>query len=253
MNTALSHFQDSFAQALLAPPEDASQQARALVNQPGFSVYRNTVMKACIDALQANFPTVLRLVGENWFRAVAALHVRASPPRDARLLLYGADFPGFLRGFAAAAVLPYLSDVARLDRCWTEAHVALDAMVLAPGAIARLAPEQLAALILTPHPAARWAWFADQPVYTIWQRNRTGANESDALAWVGEGALLTRPGGEVQWVALRAAGCAFMDACAAGQPLALAAEQALAREPGIDLSLLMARLLDAGAFCHSHV
>jgi hypothetical protein len=253
MSTALAHFQDSFAQALLAPPDDALHDANALVNQPGFNVYRNTVMKACIDALQANFPTVLRLVGEDWFRAVAARHVRTSPPRDARLLLYGADFPGFLRGFAPAAVLPYLGGVARLDRCWTEAHAAADAVVLAPAAIAKLAPEQLATLVLTPHPATRWAWFADQPVYTIWQRNRAGVNEGDALAWVGEGALLTRPGGAVQWAALGAAACAFMDACAAGQPLALAAEQALAREPGVDLSLLMATLLDAGAFCHTPI
>jgi hypothetical protein len=253
MSTALSQFQDSFAQALLAPPEDASHDARALVNQPGFSVYRNTVMKAGIDALQANFPTVLRLVGEDWFRAAAARHVRTSPPRDARLLLYGADFPGFLRGFAPAAVLPYLGGVAQLDRCWTEAHAAADAVVLAPEAITKLAPEQLATRVLTPHPAARWAWFAEQPVYTIWQRNRAGVNEGAALAWVGEGALLTRSGGEVRWAAVGAAGCAFMDACAAGQPLVLAAEQALAREPGVDLSLMMATLLDAGAFCHTPI
>jgi hypothetical protein len=248
MNTTLSIFQDSFAEALLAPPQDLAQSVSALVNQPGFSVYRNTVMKACIDALQANYPAVLRLVGEEWFRAVAARHVQNWPPRDARLLLYGADFPAFLRQFGRAAELPYLASVARLDRFWTEAHAAADAPVLAPTSIASLAPEQLATLSLTPHPAARWAWFADEPVFSLWQRSREGVDADTPLPWVGEGALLTRPNGDVQWTALDAAGCAFLDACAAGQSLVLATEQAMAREPDVDLARLMAALLNAGTF-----
>ena len=255
MNSELADFQDAFVQALLAPHDDVPDQLRALVDQPGFAVYRNTVLKGCIDALQANFPAVLRLVGEEWFRAAAALHVRARPPGDTRLLLYGMDFPDFLRDFAPAADLPYLSGVARLDRCWTEAHVAADAVALAPAAMAGLPPAQLGELVLAPHPAARWAWFDDQPIYTLWRRNRGSGAEGvdssesgDELVWTGEGALLTRPAGVVTWAALDAAGCALLDACAAGRPLAHAATAALARQAGTDLALLMAKLLQAGAF-----
>lgn len=257
MNSPLSSFQDDFVQALLAPPEGAPARLRALVDQPGFAVYRNTVHKACVDALQANYPTVLRLVGEDWFRAAAAVHVRAQPPGDARLLLYGMGFPGFLRDFAPAAELPYLSGVAMLDRCWTEAHVAADAPALAPTALAGLPLEQLGKLVLQPHPAARWAWFEGLPIYTLWQRNRISlvdaADDGDALVWTGEGALLTRPAGAVTWTALDAAGCAFLDACAAGRPLALAASEALARQASTDLAQLMAGLLQAGAFCRAQV
>ena len=256
MNTELSRFQDGFVQALLAPHDEAPDHLRALVEQPGFAVYRNTVLKGCIDALQANYPAVLRLVGEEWFRAVAALHVRARPPGDARLLLYGMDFPDFLRDFPPAADLPYLPGVALLDRFWTEAHVAADALALAPSALAGLPLEQLGDLVLTPHPAARWAWFEDQPIYTIWRRNRGSEAEGvessesgDELVWTGEGALLTRPAGVVTWTELDAAGCALLDACAAGRPLAQAASEALARQASINLAQLMARLLDAGAFC----
>lgn len=256
MNSELSRFQDGFVQALLAPHDEAPAHLRALVDQPGFAVYRNTVLKGSIDALQANYPAVLRLVGEEWFRAVAALHARARPPGDTRLLLYGVDFPDFLRDFAPAADLPYLSGVARLDRFWTEAHVAADAVALAPAALAGLPLEQLGKLVLAPHPAARWAWFEDQPIYTLWQRNRGSGAEGvdsgesgEALVWNGEGALLTRPAGAVTWTALDAAGCAFLDACATGSPLAHAAGEALACEAGTDLAQLMARLLDAGAFC----
>lgn len=252
MNHELAQFQDGFVQALWARPDELPGELRALVEQPGFAVYRNTVFKGCIDALQANYPAVLRLVGEPWFRAVAALHVRAQPPSDARLLRYGADFPEFLRDFAPAAELPYLSDVARLDRCWTEAHGAADAVALAPTDLADLPLEQLGQLVLAPHPAARWAWFEEQPIYTLWRRNRDSAAEGvdsgEELVWRGEGALLTRPAASVTWTALDAAGCAFLDACAAARPLAHAARAALAQQADTDLALLMATLLQAGAF-----
>ena len=257
MSTELSRFQDGFVQALLAPHDAAPEHLRALVDQPGFAVYRNTVLKGCVDALQANYPAVLRLVGEEWFRAAAALYVRAQPPGDARLLLYGTGFADFLRDFPPAADLPYLRGVAMLDRFWTEAHVAADAVALAPAALAGLPLEQLGKLVLTPHPAARWAWFEEQPIYTLWQRNRgteaEGVDSGDDLVWTGEGALLTRQAGAVTWTELDAAGCAFLDACAAKRPLAHAASEALARQASTDLAQLMARLLDAGAFCSAPV
>lgn len=253
MNTALSAFQDDFFQALLTPHDEAPEHLRGLLAQPGFAVYRNTVRKGCIDALQANYPTVCRLVGGEWFRAAAALYLRTQPPGDARMLLYGADFSNFLHNFAPAAELPYLAGVAALDRCWTEAHVAADGVALEPSSLAGLSLAQLGELALQPLPATRWAWFETQPIYSIWHRNRAsdGAGEDAAIefAWTGEGALLTRPASAVRWVALDAAGCAFLDACAAGCPLAQAADAALARQADTDLAALMARLLEAGALC----
>ena len=250
MNGTLARFQDDFVQSLLAPQSDMPSTLRTLTLQPGFAVYRNTVMKGCIDALQANFPAVLKLVGEEWFRAAAALHVRAQPPDDARLLHYGVHFPAFLRSFAHAADMPYLGNVAQLDRFWTEAHAARDADVLTSSVLADLLPAQLGELVLTPHPAARWAWYDDHPICTLWQRNRDAPcmGDGDDVTWCGEGALITRPAGQVQWTEFGAAGCAFLDACCAGQPLAQAAEDALACDARVDLAQLMASLLDAGAF-----
>lgn len=251
MNTTLATFQDDFFQALLTPPDEVPGHLRDLLVQPGFAIYRNTVLKGCIDALQGNYPTVSRLVGDDWFQAAAALHARSQPPGDSRMVLYGADFPNFLRHFEPAADLPYLGGVAALDRCWTEAHVAADAPALEPSALAGLTLAQLGALVLQPHPAARWAWFEAQPVYTIWRRNRAsgGADEDAAqdFAWTGEGALLTRPTAAVRWTGLDAAGCAFLDACAAGRTLAHAADAALAQQADADLAQLMATLLEAGA------
>lgn len=249
---ALGRFQDGFAQALLAPDPAAATglpaEIAALARQPGFAVYRNTVMKACIDALQANYPTVARLVGDEWFRAAAAIFAREHLPAQAALMYYGEAFAEFLARFEPAAELPYLPGVARLDRCWTESHAAQDESALAPTALAGLALKALAATVLHPHAAARWAWFADQPIYTIWQRNRETPEDEREIDWRGEGALLARPRGVVQWTQLDAAGCAFLDACAAGRSLAAAAVAALKAQEDADLARLMKTLLEAGAF-----
>src|SRR5262245_45804363 len=123
----LREFQTAFARALMGGVDPGESGLLAtLIAQPGFAVYRNTVLKGCIDTLQANFPTVARLVGDDWFRAAAAEFARCTLPDQPTLLLYGQEFTDFLRDFPPAAELPYLCGVAHLDRLWSECHVAAD-------------------------------------------------------------------------------------------------------------------------------
>jgi hypothetical protein len=246
--SSLARFQDDFAQALLATDAAPSPVLAAVTAQPAFAIYRNTVMKGCIDALQANYPAVTRLVGEEWLRAAAAVYVRDELPAQPMLLEYGANFAGFLAQFEAAAELPYLPGVAQLDRFWTEAHAATSEDALSPVALTTLAAGNFFRARLQPHAATRWAWFSDAPIYSIWSRNRSDAEFDGDIEWQPEGALLTRPGDSVQWCALDRAGCVFLDTCAAGGTLADAAQAALAVQPDANLGSLMARLLEAGAF-----
>jgi hypothetical protein len=243
----LAAFQDAFAEALFAPPGEAPAPVAALARQPAFAVYRNTVMKGCIDALQANFPAVTRLVGEEWMRAAARLYVELQPPREPSLLAYGRSFPTFLAAFSPAEELPYLADVARLDRSWIEAHVAADAPALTRADFHSLDPDSLGAARMTPHPAARWKWFADAPIYTIWSRNREDRVDERDIEWIAEGALLTRPHGAVTWTRLDESGVRFLDACAQGATVTQAMEAALEADAEVDLVTLISNLLDAGA------
>lgn len=249
----LDEFQDAFAAALLADSALGARITPAIASiaaQPGFAVYRNTVLKGCIDALEANFPAIARLVGSEWFRAAAAIYARAHLPCQPTLLYYGNDFPNFLAEFAPAREFPYLPDIARLDRYWIEAHVAPDEAPLAPASIAHLSEPALQRCTLRPHAAARWRASETLPIATIWQRNRAPQIDDvgPEIDWRGEGLLLVRPRDVVESVALDAAGCAFLDACAAGRTVLDAANAALARDAGADLSRLLADLLCAGAF-----
>jgi hypothetical protein len=250
---ALEQWQDAVFATLLAVapvPLVAAvlpDEAAALAAQPGFAVYRNTVLSGCVDALQANYPVLTRLVGVDWLRAAAAVYARAQPPQVPMLADYGAGFAAFLETFEPAQPIPYLADVARVERAWTQAHLAADAAPLPAATMAALPPEALATLVLRPHPSAHWCFSDQHPVRTIWQRNR-GDGNAEPPAWQGEGVLLVRPEAVVQAIALDAAGCAFLSACAAGQPLAAAADAALHQQPDADLAALMAALLAAGAF-----
>jgi hypothetical protein len=247
----LAAYQDAFAAALLADEAEASPfpMVERLRRQPGFAVYRNTVMKGCIDALQANYPTVERLVGEEWLRAAAGVFARGQFPSQPSLLLYGEEFPAFLAAFEPARKIPYLAAVARVDRLWTEAHAAADAPLLDAATLAALAPADMSSCGLQLHPAARWTWSDDWPIHTLWSRNRPrDADPGAPMEWAGEGVLVTRPLGPVQVEAFARGGVSLLDACRAGASIEDAVQCALEAQPGVDLAALVQQLLLAGAF-----
>lgn len=246
---ALSRFQSAFAAALFGDLTSVDPVIAELAAHPAFAIYRNGVMKAAVDALQANYPAVGRLVGSEWLRAVACEYVRNSPPRSPMLVAYGASFADFLSAFEPAANLPYLADVARLDRMWTEAHIAASATPLEAAALAALSEDCLAHTVLDPHPAARWAWFHAMPIYTLWTRNRSTEEFDANIDWTAEGALITRPASTVIWRPLDRAGCAFLDTCRAGRSVVQAVEAVLATDPATDLGRLLQTLTTTGALC----
>jgi hypothetical protein len=251
---SLREFQDAFARALTDVDMVADATLVGLTRQMGFAVYRNTVMKGCVDALQANFPAVVRLVGESWFRAAAAQFAAAHLPRSPALVDYDPRFPAFLDALVSSAgpsaALPYLADVARLDRHWTEAHISVDARPIAAETVAEYGIDRLADVTLCPHPSARWGWFATMPIYSIWRCNReaSAAERLSDIAWNGEGCLIVRPAQSVVWVEVNEAECRFLDACGRGEPLGEAGSAALAVDAGVDLAGLLERLLRIGAF-----
>ena len=78
-----------WAQALLDPEADCPPGLTTWnSSDPAtrFAVYRNNVVCSLVDGLAAAFPVVQALVGEDFFRAMAAVFVRRAPPRSPVLL-----------------------------------------------------------------------------------------------------------------------------------------------------------------------
>lgn len=216
-------------------------------------VYRNTVARARIDALEALYPTVLRLVGPEWFRAAAGEFAAGSPPTSPVLDDYGADFADWLEAFPPARGLPYLGAVARLDRAWNRAHTAADAPVLSSGRVAALRPACLLASTVQLHPSASLFWF-DWTVPSIWIANRAMAPDPEPVVWEarGEGLLIVRASNVVTWRRLGRPEWAFLATCRNGRTLGQAARDAFAADPALTLPEMFAGLLATACFSTLH-
>jgi hypothetical protein len=216
--------------------------------QPAWRVYANTGLLACVDALLANYPSVLRLLGEPACRQLAADYARAMPTRDARLFLYGADLPAWLRARDGADSTVALA--ATLDRYWTETHSEADAAPLTMNWIARQSPHALASLHLRPAPSTRWLAQEGVPLWDWWQGLRQADGAPAPHGTPDQAVLLTRPDDAVWAQALPLAGTILLQACADGLSLPQALQATGDGAPETDLQQLLTTLFDAGALQH---
>ena len=244
----LGQFQDAFVAALAerTPAPIAAWLPEGEADPVGLAVYRNTIAKGCVDALAANFPTVASLVGDEWFRAAAALFAAEHPPASAALLAYGEAFPDWLARFPPADELPYLSAMARLDRMWTTALFAPEAQPLDAEAFA-IAPEALAGARVTLHPSLAFEAF-DSGLPGLWLAAREPEPGEMELIDDPQGVLIVRPEDTVHSRLLDAAGFAFLTAARDGATLGEAITAAGEADPAADLAPLFAALIADGVF-----
>ena len=215
--------QAEFAGALLSLARPAptclkgAAQGRA---ERRFAVYRNTVAAGLIEALQARFPVVERLVGEDFFRAMARAYVALEPPSSPLLFRYGDGFPDFIARFTPAAPLPYLADVARLEYARGFAYHAADRDPLPPASFAALDKGRLADFTVTLHPSAVIVASAF-PILSIWLANQ--AETVTPLRHRGaESALVSRPYLDVETRRLQPGTDAFLLALKSGSTIGAA-------------------------------
>jgi hypothetical protein len=246
----LAELQRDFAAALLDPQLPTPPGLVGPDGEPSarrFAVYRNNVVAGLIDTLKAAFPAVCRIVGAEFFRAMARVYVIAEPPRSPILLDYGAGFPRFIGEFEPAATLPYLADVANIERAWTEAYHAPEALPLDPAAFVAIEPDQLPDIRLLLHPSVHVVR-SQPPALTIWRMNvGDGVPAPVDLAAGGEDVLIVRPMADVEVRTMREGGAEFVRALADGLSVLAAMKAALSADHRFDLSANLSGLIRAGA------
>jgi hypothetical protein len=205
-----------------------------------FAVYRNNMTVSLSDALEQAFPVVRKLLGDEFFRALAREFLRLHPPENPVLMLYGTALPSFLERFPPVREWGYLPDVARLELAIRRAYHAADAVALSPEAL-MLPPERLARVRPRMAPAVT-AIASAWPIHAIWQAN---AGDGPAPTMQPEEVLVGRPALDPHLWLLPTGGAAFIDALTRGFPL----EQAVAEAgAGFDVAATLTALLQAGAF-----
>lgn len=245
---SLADRQHSFGAALLDNRLPAPQGLVGPDGQPSarrFAVYRNNVMVGLIDALSDAFPVVQRLVGDAFFRAMAGVYARLEQPTSPILLNYGAGFPDFLTVFPPLKALPYVADVARIERAWVEAYHAAEAPSADVSPLLQMSPAEMGMQHFRFHPSTRLLRSA-HPAFSIWQANRPGQN-AETPEMVAQDCLILRPDADVCATCLSPGVAAFLLALMAGETLSRAATAGFLATPHFEFAKALSALLLSGA------
>jgi hypothetical protein len=216
-----------------------------------YGVYRNNVTSGLIAALAVRFPVTEKIVGSEFFRAMARAFVQSQPPQTPVLLHYGHNFDRFVANFEGLEALPYLADVVRLENARVKAYHAADLPPLDATALARFDGERLSLLRFRFHPAFSVVR-SRHPILTIWEMNDDDGTPGPIEPWAGEDALVVRPALSVLMHRLPPGGATFLSSLAGGATLGDAAELAMRQADNFDLTGNLAGLLGSGAVVAAH-
>ena len=237
---AQSEFKAALLDAARPAPEGLTDGA-GVPTTKRFDVYRNNVAVSLTEALMAAFPVIRKLVGDDFFKAMAGVYLRTHLPKSPILATYGDEMPRFLKRFGPAQSLAYLPDVARLEIALRESYHAADADPIGTEALGALAPDRLMATRVALAPSLRLL-SASYPAHSIYRAN----TEPNAPAPVmrPETILVTRPGFDPVQTRISRAAFDFFTALHAGDTLGVAMTKA---GPQLDLGKALGLLLQQRA------
>lgn len=239
----------SFYHALLNPELEVPEQIvvkRQVSVQNRFNVYRNNVVSSLIDALCTRFPMTLKLVGEEFFRAMAAVYVRQKQPSSPIMMFYGDDLSAFIAQFEPLNDYPYLADVAAFEALAAHAFHAQDGDVLSSEDIQHCGQE-LVLRKLRLHPSVRLLQ-SNVPFFSVWraQKDETFEMGED---WYGEFALVCRPQLDVFYMQLSEAEFDLICAIDQHKTLGEAVEACLEKHADLHFSDVVQNVLLKPIFC----
>jgi hypothetical protein len=246
--------QTAFAEALIDRSKPLPTGLRSWTGaepHKRYGVYRNNVATGLARALAARFPVTEKIVGEEFFIAMAREFVLATPPASPVLLHYGVDFADFVATFPPAAGLAYLADIVRLENAQVKAYHARDVAAVDPHALTRIAPERMSGLIFAFHPAAA-VLVSPHPIVTIWAMNSGARALAPIENWQAENALVTRPELSVLTCEIQSGSAHFLRILMTGANLGDAYESTLNVDRDFDLGQNLADLLRSGAVADIH-
>lgn len=153
------------------------EPAGQLTVEQALAVYRNNGLSARTRALAEAYPVLKAILSDHYFRQAARKYARSHRPDSADLNRYGESFAGFLdllmRERAELNVLPYLSDLARLEWAWHRSFLATEPACFDLPAFAVLPQSEYETLRFVLHGSLSLL-SSPYPVLEIWNEHRYG-------------------------------------------------------------------------------
>lgn len=159
----------------LALLEQTLQMSYGQERQKRFSIYRNNVYSSLIEALGEIFPVTLQIVGDEFFQVMAHAYIQNYPPKSPVLTEYGEQFSEFINSLEPLASLPFLGELAALERAMLTLTHGRDYDVLEPKSSSELLSqcdgENPVYLTLSPTIMLFRSNFAIGSIWSIHQQN----------------------------------------------------------------------------------
>lgn len=180
----LHDFQQAFMAAVYREHNNIEPHLLAndkLTGAERLAIYQGSVAGGLIDALGDVYPACRRLLGDEFFDAMADRYVLEIPSRSANIGDYGRELAEFIEEFPPLADFDYIADVARLEWQLHEIFHEADDQPLLLDVLAQWdTARQLATVFRLPR-AARLLQ-SEYPVDQLWQVNRDDFDGDDEIS-----------------------------------------------------------------------
>lgn len=214
-------------------------------------IYKNTVAVGLGQTLAEIYPVVRALVGADFFNAMAHVYFQKNRPASPVLSEYGRSFGDFIDTFDPAKNVPYLADVARLERAWLDAWHAADCLPIGIENLALINESAVDDLRITLHPSVSLLE-STGPHVSIWQAHQNNQMaDLSSISNTPEYALVVRPALDVHVISLTKQAYLFSEKLSQGARLGAVCD-AMSEIDGFDPSTHLAALFTVGAITALH-
>ena len=207
-------------------------------------VYFDSITACLARALSEVYPVCKKLVGDDFFTAMAHEYIENHPSKSPNLFDYGDELPKFIANFKPVESLPYLSDVSQLEWACSQAYYAEESTPITAEQLAKVDPGKL----LFQLPIGSILMASEYPIDKIWQVNQDGY-QGDAVVSLDSGKvrlMVCRQGLDVIIQTLSKDLWLFLQAINTEKPFNVICEQ-LANE--IDIFIVLPLAIQKNLLC----
>ncbi|GAB4393194.1 MAG: putative DNA-binding domain-containing protein [Gammaproteobacteria bacterium] len=247
----LQELQTHFLAGLYQDAQDATitqviTPSAKLTPAQAYHVYQNSIRAILIKGLRHTFSVCDKLVGNEFFDAMAESYIQQHPSTTPDIGLLGKNFADFIAKFAPAKQLPYLADVVRLEWLWLSAANGPDLKPLDFPALLTALQSPQSEQVVIHLPANAYLLESAYPIKTIWEfAQQTDITDQTLDISQGGGQwLIWRPAQQVVIENLTDSECAFVKLVANGLPFGDLCEQL--QQAGHDVGILLPHAAQRG-------